>query len=45
MGDSNSGLVGFKASSATTVPAELTPVIRNCPVFKTVALTLFSSAT
>ena len=44
-GGSTSGLVGFKASTATTAPAELTTVIRYCPVFKTVALTLFSSAT
>ena len=44
-GDSNTGLLGFKATSTTTAPADLTILIRYCPVFKTVALTLFSSAT
>ena len=34
--DSNHGPLGFQASSATTIPTELTAVNRYCPVFKTV---------
>ena len=45
MEDSNSGLLAFQATIATTAPADLTTVMRYFPVFKTVALTLFSSAT